>query len=120
MVKIDDDQFADLYGLTEYVKDFSQAKKSGNFLLCASKKNSPVIRDNSKWIVSYDDIPASSPIYPDYCQGSFYILTPETAANIAEASKHVKFLWIDDVWVTGYIRSYLTISIKVSLEKYSL
>ena len=84
------------------------------FLLCAVKRNSPILRDSGKWIVSYDEIPGNVSVYPDYCQGSVYILTPRTAASIVEAAKHVKFLWIDDAWVTGYIRDYLNISIQVS------
>ena len=71
-------------------------------------------RSSGKWIVSYDDIPASDPdVYPDYCNGWVYILTPETAAAIVEASRHIKFLWIDDAWVTGYIAAYLNITHQV-------
>ena len=85
------------------------------FLLCPVMRNNSVQREEGKWVVSYDEVRPSEPdVYPDYCQGWVYILTPRTAASIAEAAKYVKFLWIDDAWVTGYIRDHLNISIQVS------
>ena len=80
-------------------------------------RNNSIQREEGKWIVTYDEMPADlfePDVYPDYCQGWVYILTPETAANIAEAAKHVKFFWIDDAWVTGYIRKYLNIGLEVN------
>ena len=77
-------------------------------------KKSPIQRREGKWFVGYDEIPASErDIYPDWCQGWIYILTPGTAAAIAEAAKHLRFLWIDDCWVTGYIAAYLNITLQV-------
>ena len=64
--------------------------------------------------VTYDEIPASDPdVFPDYCSGWVYILNPGTAAALAEAAQHIKFLWIDDAWVTGYIAAYLNITLQV-------
>ena len=84
------------------------------FLLCPVMRNNSVQREEGKWVVSYDEVRPSEPdVYPDYCQGWVYILTPRTAASIAEAAKYVKFLWIDDAWVTGYIRDHLNISLQV-------
>ena len=49
-------------------------------------------------------------VYPTDCTGSTYITTPGTAAAIMEAATKVKFFWIDDVWVTGYIAEHLQIN----------
>ena len=65
-------------------------------------------------MATYDEIAASDPdVFPDYCNGWVYILTPGLAAAMAEAAKHVKFIWIDDAWVTGYIAQYLNITLQV-------
>ena len=40
----------------------------------------------------------------------FYVTTPIVAAAVVEAAKYVKFLWIDDAWVTGYIARHRNIS----------
>ena len=80
-------------------------------------KNNSIQRDSGKWIVSFDEIPASEPaVFPPYCQGWVYILTPATAAAMVEAAKHIRFLWIDDAWVTGYIAAALNITHQVSLR----
>ena len=77
------------------------------------------MRHPSKWTVTYDEIPASDPdIFPDYCCGRVYISNPSTAAAIVGAVQQIKFprfLWIDDVWITGYIADYLNITKQVSL-----
>ena len=49
-------------------------------------------------------------MYPTYCTGWIYITTPGTAAAIVEAATRLKFLWIDDAWVTGYIAGDLNIT----------
>ena len=49
-------------------------------------------------------------MYPTYCTGWIYITTPGTAAAIVEAATRLKFLWIDDAWVTGYIARDLNIT----------
>ena len=67
--------------------------------------------------VTYDEIPASDPdVFPDYCTGWVYILNPGTAAALAEAAQHIKFLWIDDAWVTGYIAAFLNITLQVTVK----
>ena len=47
--------------------------------------------------------------YPTDCTGWLFITNPGTAAALARAATSVKFFWIDDVWVTGYIASFLNI-----------
>ena len=49
-------------------------------------------------------------MYPTYCTGWIYITTPGTAAAIVEAATRLKFFWIDDAWVTGYIAEDLKIT----------
>ena len=49
-------------------------------------------------------------MYPTYCIGWIYITTPATAAAIVDAATRLKFFWIDDAWVTGYIAEDLNIT----------
>ena len=48
--------------------------------------------------------------YPPYCTGWIYITNPGTAGALAEAATNLKFFWIDDAWVTGYIAGDLNIT----------
>ena len=95
--------------------------QTGRFILCPVLKNFPIQRTEGKWVVSYDEVPASEgDIYPDYCQGWSYVLTPSTAAAIVEAAKHLRFVWVDDAWVTGYIATYLNITLQVSVIEWGI
>ena len=49
-------------------------------------------------------------MYPTYCSSWIYITTPDTAAAMVEVAIRLKFSWIDDVWVTGYIAGDLKIT----------
>ena len=60
------------------------------------------------------DIANGTKSYPDYCTGWLWITTPGTAGKIAQAAKVLKFFWIDDVWITGYIPQHLNISHQVN------
>ena len=64
--------------------------------------------------MSYAELAASNPdVYPDYCVGAIYITTPGTAAAIVKVAQQMRFFWVDDAWVTGYIAGRLNISHQV-------
>lgn len=62
------------------------------------------------------DIPNGTELYPDDCTGWLWITSPGTASEIAKAAQIVKFFWIDDVWITGYIAKHLNIEHQVNQE----
>ena len=53
------------------------------------------------------------PSYPTGCTGWLWVTSPGTARDIAAAAQVVKFFWIDDVWITGYIAQHLHIEHQV-------
>ena len=84
------------------------------FIACPIWRGLPILRDpGNKWYASFEDIPLEGKVgeqcYPTDCSGWLWITTPGTAKAIAEAAQEVKFFWIDDVWVTGYIAEHLGI-----------
>ena len=64
-------------------------------------------------ILSPQDIANGTELYPDDCTGWLWITSPGTAREIARAAQVVKFFWIDDVWITGYIAQHLNIKHQV-------
>ena len=54
-------------------------------------------------------------VYPDHCTGNLWITSPGTAGQIAKAAQVVKFFWIDDVWITGYIAKLKNIEHQVNI-----
>jgi len=117
VVKTDDDMFVDLYEVYSFTRDYLTNTQyiHNKFLLCPAWRGLPIIRDNTKWGVSYEDIPRDTKFkegketYPTSCSGWLWITNPGTSKAIAEAASEVKFFWIDDVWVTGYIAKHLKI-----------
>ena len=79
----------------------------------------PILRDpDSKWYASYDQMPrqgeeGEGEFYPTDCSGSLWITSPGTSQAISEAAQDVRFFWIDDVWVTGFIAEHLNIQHQV-------
>ena len=72
---------------------------------------------SSKWFVTYEELPKEPSYYPTYCTGWIYITNPGTAAAMVEAATRLRFFWIDDVWVTGYIARDLNIT-HIDMMKY--
>ena len=73
---------------------------------------------DSKWFASYEQVPKvggeGTESYPTSCSGWLWITSPGTSQAITDAAQVVRFFWIDDVWVTGYIAEHLKIEHQVS------
>ena len=75
----------------------------------------PIHRDPNKthYYTPYEEVPAAEKTFPMYISGNLRISNPGTARAIAEAAKVVRFVRMEDVWVTGYIAKYLHIQHQV-------
>ncbi|VDP12156.1 unnamed protein product [Soboliphyme baturini] len=88
-------------------------------IFCLNWKNMEVIRDNgSKWYVSKEDYPSDQ--YLSYCSGSAYLLTADALFPMYKASRRVRFFWVDDVYVTGLLRTYSGVEVKSIASMYTL
>ena len=103
VIKVDDDVFINMYQLDRfmrdiYVKDSSKRK----YLYCNIFPDSrPYRRKSSKWYISHQDMPTWQ--WPVFCQGFAYITSPDVAGLLYRASPFTKLVWLDDVYVTGYL-----------------
>ena len=131
ILKTDDDQYVDLYEALVLAGRYSRSLQyaRNRFLLCPVLRGLPVLvsgegetniiitalssssqRDPaSKWFVSPEEIPPTTLVYPTDCTGWLYLTNPGTAAALVRAATAVKFFWIDDVWVTGFLARHLAI-----------
>lgn len=110
VIKTDDDVFIDIF----QVFDFAQRNYGLNpvdILLCnIYPEGTKPVRNSSlenpggyKWIVTKSEYPFD--IYPKYCGGLGYLVTVDVIERLNRISHSLKrFLWIDDVFVTGVIR----------------
>ena len=78
----------------------------------------PIHRDPNKthYYTPYEEVPAAEKTFPMYISGNLRINNPGTARAIAEAAKVVRFVRMEDVWVTGYIAKYLHIEHQVFMS----
>ena len=67
----------------------------------------------SKFRKQYFLLQEGHELYPNDCSGWIWITSPGTSKAVVEAAKTVRFFWIDDVWVTGYIAKHLKIEHQV-------
>lgn len=116
VVKTDDDMFIDLYEVYYLTRKYltSSHYTKNRFLLCPVWRGLPILRDpNSKWYASYEEVPKvgeeGEESYPTGCSGWLWITSPGTSQAISEAAQVVRFFWIDDVWVSGFIAEHLKI-----------
>lgn len=78
---------------------------SGRAYACQNMGGNEPIRDpTNTWYVSNETF--SAEMYPDFCSGSVYLIRSQVAKKIYSVCNQTKFLWIDDVFVTGILREH--------------
>ncbi|XP_026175930.1 beta-1,3-galactosyltransferase 1 [Mastacembelus armatus] len=103
-MKIDSDIFLNVPNLIHLL---SNAPKS-NYMTGLVAKGAAVLRNaNSKWYLPLEVYPHST--YPHYALGLGYVFSLDLPKKLMEASKHIKPLYIEDVFL-GLCMQYLGIS----------
>ncbi|CAL8072289.1 unnamed protein product [Orchesella dallaii] len=103
--KIDDDMFIDIIRFLDWRSDDLDKlaeNKSAVIPECYCHTfggTKPIREKGSKWYASEEDWPDEW--YPDYCSGWAYEITVDLIKKIYSVSNHIKFFWVDDVFVTG-------------------
>ncbi|XP_067671727.1 beta-1,3-galactosyltransferase 5-like [Haliotis asinina] len=106
VLKTDDDMFVNPYVIVKYL---TQLKESTNQLLGAIAHRFAPWRDPTvKWFVSAAQYPFKT--WPDFCQGLGFIVSKDVLLKLYHASSVTRFVPMDDVFVTGVIRSNLGIN----------
>lgn len=68
-------------------------------LICTVMEGEP--GREGKWAMPYEQYPYS--LYPPFCQGVMWLAATNLLPKLLQASQHVDFLWIDDVYLTGVV-----------------
>lgn len=100
-MKIDSDMFLNLSNL---VRMLLNAPKT-NYMTGLVAREAAVLRDkSSKWYVPEELY--SNPTYPPYALGLGYVLSLDLPKKLVEASRHVKPIYIEDVFL-GFCMQHL-------------
>lgn len=108
ILKADDDAFIDIFQLFEFLlRTFGKDPEAALICNVFPEGTKPVRGTDvlgKKWAVTYEEYPNKE--YPKYCGGLAYLATPNVIREIYRMSRKVgnKYLWIDDVYVTGILR----------------
>lgn len=95
----DDDLLIDTHVLRSLIEKFDKSKDRNN-LHCTMLKKQRVLR-GGRWKVTRKEF--SGLRYPPYCQGFLWLLPTKEVPRLLRASAVVKFLWVDDVYITGLL-----------------
>lgn len=113
LIKIDDHVFANVPAISDFLTD---NLISTNFLMGAYRKPEQCPRDgNTK--ISYEEY--ASDYYPAYAERHSVIYSIDVAAKLFYKSHLVNFFWVEDVFVTGILRSQINVDIE-PIDKYIL
>ncbi|KAK6733086.1 hypothetical protein RB195_017072 [Necator americanus] len=113
ILKIDDDVAWNVPLVTNYIK----SRVLPNSISCyKSPSSSPVRKNRSKWYVTYDEYPGES--YPEYCFGVAYVLHRTAVLPMLSVLPQMKYFWIDDVFVTGFMARAATVSL-IEINQYT-
>jgi len=102
VLKTDDDTFVNVYLLLQLL---TMEKYENNALVC-NVCNTAVNREG-KWKTTLSE--CSIPVYPPFCQGVAFLMTMDVARALYNASYYVPLLWMDDVYITGFLKSLLPV-----------
>ncbi|XP_046557151.1 beta-1,3-galactosyltransferase 5-like isoform X1 [Haliotis rubra] len=106
VLKMDDDMFMNPYVIVKYL---TQLKEPTNQLLGAiAHRYAPWRETKLKWYVSTAQYPFKT--WPNFCRGLAYIVSKDVLLKLYHASSVTRFIPMDDVFVTGVIRSNLGIN----------
>ena len=98
-------EFESLYKVMQHLAIPKEGVITGNCL----KYEKPHRDPKSKWYVTYEEFSASS--YPHICLGPSYLLSGNAVPKLAHAIKTTPFFWLEDVFLTGFVREKAGVSI---------
>ena len=104
-IKVDDDMFLDMYAVLNHVLP----THGGHQIMCRAKINRNELeierrsKTQVKWALQDDFFPGQTH-YPPYCVGIVVFISASLIERFLEASRHVHYFWIDDVYLSGMLR----------------
>ncbi|XP_046353295.2 uncharacterized protein LOC124133090 [Haliotis rufescens] len=101
VLKMDDDMFMNPYVVVNYL---THLKETTDQLICTIFKGFvPNRKSSKKYYVPRTMYPFD--MWPDFCQGFAYIVSVDVLSKLYNASSVARFVAMDDVYVTGILRS---------------
>ena len=100
LLKADDDAFIDVYQLFSLLRRL-ESRDIHNSLVCNVSPHRTEVRRTDKWAVTTLEYESST--YPAYCSGLAYVASPNVINDLLSVLPYGRFLWVDDVYMTGVL-----------------
>lgn len=113
LVKSDDDVFANVPAICDFLVE---NQNSTDFLMGDYREPEQCPR-NGSWAVTYEEY--ASDFYPAYATRHAIIYSRDVVDRLFDESHLVNFFWVEDVFVTGLLRTQINVDI-VPMRKYIL
>lgn len=113
MIKLDDDVFAHVPAIYDFLFD---NYATTNFLMGIYHEPEHCPRDGPD-LITRDEY--ASDFYPSYAERHFIIYSRDVVAELLHETQLVEFFWVEDVFVTGILRSQINVNI-ISIQNYLL
>ncbi|CAG5127760.1 unnamed protein product [Candidula unifasciata] len=101
IAKADDDVIVNPFSLAKYLTG-THCNRSGLLTCIVPKLRAPMRSKRMKWFLSKTEYPFT--LYPVWCLGLGELMTRDVAETLLKMSRDVRTFWIDDVYVTGFLR----------------
>jgi len=99
-MKTDDDVFVNMFALLHHLHDLYVHGFRRRLIACLVWWRGRVLRQG-RWKIPVEDLPDD--VYPRYCSGMGYVFSTDVAVAMYRVSFFVKFFWVDDAFITGFL-----------------
>ncbi|XP_042204196.1 beta-1,3-galactosyltransferase 5-like [Homarus americanus] len=107
----DDDILIDTFFLNKFLKH----NATTDSFICYNWKSSKIRRDG-RWCVRSEEFPDLN--YPSYCAGGAWVIATHLGSRLLHAAKTARFLWVDDVYITGVLAQPAGVGRSMKHNKY--
>lgn len=104
---VDDDLLIDTFILQQLIEEFNNSP-TRDMLHCRLLNKMRVNR-KGRWKVTRKELALRR--YPPFCQGTVWMIPTKEVPRLLEAVPSVKYLWVDDAYVTGMLARKVGIKI---------
>ncbi|XP_059612799.1 beta-1,3-galactosyltransferase 5-like [Phlebotomus argentipes] len=105
LLKTDDDMFVNTKRVMQFLEDHSQ--DAGLIFGKIARKSQPHRNTDSKWYLPEETF--KHYMFPDFAFGPIYLLTGDTVMDLYKTALKTPFLWLEDVFLTGFVAQELGI-----------
>ncbi|XP_063409533.1 beta-1,3-galactosyltransferase 5-like [Mytilus trossulus] len=109
VIKMDDDITINIPLLVPYLTEKLNAGQASNVLECKTITENVPVRDmNNKWFITLEEYPFTK--FLPYCAGHSSLMSIDVVRKMYRASKNVPYLWLEDVYGSGFLSLLLKIN----------